>query len=46
MQMLIAAIPPVRPLDVVSPVEVLGDVNRMRVVPCLLGGVGTTNLKR
>jgi hypothetical protein len=30
MRILIAAIPPVRPLDVVGPVEVFGDANRMR----------------
>ena len=29
-RILIAAIPPVRPLDVVGPVEVFGDANRMR----------------
>jgi len=30
MRILIAAIRPVRPLDVVGPVEVFGDANRMR----------------
>lgn len=30
MRILIAAIPPVRPLDVVGPIEVFGDANRMR----------------
>jgi transcriptional regulator GlxA family with amidase domain len=30
MRILIAAIPPVRPLDVVGPVEVFGDANRIR----------------
>ena len=30
LRILIAAIPPVRPLDVVGPVEVFGDANRMR----------------
>jgi putative intracellular protease/amidase len=30
MRILIAAIPPVRPLDVVGPVEVFGDANRLR----------------
>jgi hypothetical protein len=30
LRILIAAIPPVRPLDVVGPVEVFGDANRLR----------------
>jgi hypothetical protein len=30
MRILMAAIPPVRPLDVVGPVEVFGDANRIR----------------